>query len=68
VPASGKIHVSLALTGLGKAYFDDVRIEPLRPGGRDLTVSAGQSLRSPKPEPEKGDAAVKQTALSEPAH
>lgn len=29
VPASGSIHVTLALTGIGKAYFDDVRIEPM---------------------------------------
>lgn len=29
VPASGFIQVTLALTGLGTAYFDDVRIEPL---------------------------------------
>ena len=29
VPASGQISVTLALTGLGEAYFDDVRIEPL---------------------------------------
>lgn len=29
VPASGSIHVTLALTGLGKAYFDDVKIEPM---------------------------------------
>jgi hypothetical protein len=29
VPASGQIGVTLALTGLGEAYFDDVRIEPL---------------------------------------
>jgi hypothetical protein len=29
VPASGAIHVILAMTGIGKAYFDDVRIEPL---------------------------------------
>jgi hypothetical protein len=33
VPASGSIGVTMALTGLGKAYFDDVRIEPLVPGG-----------------------------------
>jgi hypothetical protein len=33
VPASGAINVSLALTGLGTAYFDDVRIEPLVPAG-----------------------------------
>lgn len=31
VPASGKIHVTLALTGIGTAYFDDIRIEPLTP-------------------------------------
>ena len=29
VPASGQIGVTLALTGLGSVYFDDVRIEPL---------------------------------------
>ena len=29
VPASGQIAVTLALTGLGVAYFDEVRIEPL---------------------------------------
>jgi hypothetical protein len=31
VPSSGEIHVTMALTGIGKAYFDDVRIEPLVP-------------------------------------
>jgi hypothetical protein len=29
VPSSGLIHVTLALTGIGRAYFDDIRIEPL---------------------------------------
>ncbi len=29
VPASGTIQVTLALMGLGKVYFDDVKIEPL---------------------------------------
>jgi hypothetical protein len=29
VPAEGTVSVTLALTGLGTAYFDDVRIEPL---------------------------------------
>jgi hypothetical protein len=29
VPASGSINVTLALTGIGAAFFDDVRIEPL---------------------------------------
>lgn len=31
VPASGTISVTLAMTGIGVAYFDDVRIEPLTP-------------------------------------
>ncbi len=31
VPASGTINVTVALTGIGAAYFDDVRIEPLVP-------------------------------------
>jgi hypothetical protein len=31
VPASGIINVTLALTGIGTVYFDDVRIEPLVP-------------------------------------
>jgi hypothetical protein len=29
VPASGTINVTLALQGLGRVYFDDVRVEPL---------------------------------------
>jgi hypothetical protein len=66
VPASGNINMSLALTGLGKAYFDDVRIEPLRPGARDLTASAAQSLRSPKPEPDRGASAIIQTSATDP--
>ena len=41
VPASGSIHVTLALTGLGEAYFDNIRIEPLAPS----TVQA--PLRKP---------------------
>lgn len=31
VPSSGTISVTLALTGIGAVYFDDVRIEPLVP-------------------------------------
>ncbi len=31
VPASGKIALTFALTGLGEAFFDDVRIEPMVP-------------------------------------
>ncbi len=33
VPDSGTLHVTLAMTGIGSVYFDDVRIEPLVPGG-----------------------------------
>ena len=33
VPADGVVNVTLALTGLGTVYFDDVRIEPLVGGG-----------------------------------
>jgi hypothetical protein len=29
VPASGTLHVTLALTGLGTVHFDDIRVEPL---------------------------------------
>jgi hypothetical protein len=29
VPDSGTVQVTLALTGLGTAYFDDIRVEPL---------------------------------------
>ncbi len=29
VPESGQVSVSLALTGIGTVYFDDIRIEPL---------------------------------------
>lgn len=32
VPSSGTINVTLALTGMGAVYFDDIRIEPLVPG------------------------------------
>ena len=38
VPASGLINVSLAMTGMGTVYFDDVRIEPLEP----VTIGRGK--------------------------
>jgi hypothetical protein len=44
VPASGSIHVTLALTGLGKAYFDDIRIEPLSPATVQATPAAVQPV------------------------
>ena len=40
VPSSGNISVTLALTGIGAVYFDDVRIEPLVSGGDSSTVQA----------------------------
>ncbi len=38
VPSSGNISVTLALTGIGAVYFDDVRIEPLVSGGDNSTI------------------------------
>ncbi len=38
VPASGTVQVTLALTGIGTVYFDDVRIEPLVPGTANTTA------------------------------
>ncbi len=32
VPATGVVNMSVALTGVGTVYFDDLRIEPLAPG------------------------------------
>jgi hypothetical protein len=34
VPPSGALNVTLALSGIGTVYFDDVRIEPLVPAGK----------------------------------
>jgi hypothetical protein len=42
VPASGTMQVTLALTGLGTVYFDDVRIEPLVPATTSTTSAAVQ--------------------------
>ena len=38
VPASGEVSVTLALTGLGTAQFDDIKIEPLLPARAEPTV------------------------------
>lgn len=38
VPSSGAVQVTLALTGIGTVYFDDVRIEPLVTGAGNTTV------------------------------
>lgn len=39
IPASGSINVTLALTGLGSVYFDDIRIEPLIPNTSGTPVN-----------------------------
>jgi hypothetical protein len=39
IPASGVVNVTMALTGLGTVYFDDVRIEPLTGGDGTATVA-----------------------------
>jgi hypothetical protein len=40
VPASGQVSVTMAMTGIGTVYFDDIRIEPLTPPGG--VVQAGR--------------------------
>jgi hypothetical protein len=47
VPASGTINVTMALTGIGMAYFDDVRIEPLVAGGASPSVAAAPAPAAP---------------------
>ncbi len=34
VPSTGTINVTMALTGIGTVYFDDVKIEPLQPAAK----------------------------------
>lgn len=51
VPPSGSLHVTLALTGLGAVYFDDVRIEPLVPGGANPDGFVKPEPRDTKPTP-----------------
>jgi hypothetical protein len=45
VPQSGQIAVTVALTGIGTAYFDDIRIEPLIPGEREAAVLPAGGMR-----------------------
>ena len=40
VPSSGKLAVTFALTGIGTAYFDDVRVEPLATTGSRTAISS----------------------------
>jgi hypothetical protein len=43
VPASGTINVTMALTGMGTVYFDDVRIEPIVPKDRPNVITTAAS-------------------------
>jgi hypothetical protein len=46
VPASGEISVTMALTGIGVAYVDDVRIEPLiTPQAPPVTTSVSRPAK-----------------------
>jgi hypothetical protein len=52
VPATGQLGVTLALTGVGVAYFDDVRIEPLvSGGGRDAAYGPAAKGTPPRTGP-----------------
>lgn len=48
VPSTGAITVTLALTGIGKVFFDDVRIEPLEAGGAPGNGNGVQAVRFSK--------------------
>ena len=45
VPASGQIGVTVALTGRGVAYFDNIQIEPLSLGAREANFGAAMPMR-----------------------
>lgn len=47
VPASGQISLTLALTGVGTAYFDDLRIEPMYPAAQGAGYAARPAPRAP---------------------
>ncbi|HMP58940.1 MAG TPA: hypothetical protein PKD86_06265, partial [Gemmatales bacterium] len=49
VPESGQISVTMALTGIGTAYFDDVRIEPLIPAAP--TTAENEASQAPTARP-----------------
>ncbi len=51
VPESGLVHVSMALTGLGTVYFDDVRIEPMTDKKEEPEMSTVEGMPPEKTEP-----------------
>lgn len=59
VPASGKINVTMAVTGLGSAFFDDVRIEP-------LVAPDSREPQGPRPPDISRTASVPRPAITAP--
>ncbi len=54
IPSTGSIHLTLAMTGLGQVYFDDVRIEPLLTGTATTPrTSEIQPVRFNVPQPRR---------------
>ena len=47
VPESGQMTLTVALTGIGVAYFDDLRIEPLLPAGQASPLSGPARVAAP---------------------
>jgi len=62
VPASGTINVSMALTGLGKVYFDDVRIEPMAEKSESEIVTTSATLPAPSPPQIRGKTGARPSA------
>jgi len=54
VPASGQISVTMAMTGLGQVFFDDVRIEPLVPAIAAPTDPTREPRQQPVPRQQTG--------------
>jgi hypothetical protein len=75
VPASGTVNVTVAMTGVGTVYFDDVRIEPLVPAGiaGEGSGPAGRPAKLPpavapvKPPPVAPGARAARGVSSQPA-
>jgi hypothetical protein len=47
VPDSGTVNVTLGLSGMGSVFFDDVRIEPLVPGGQTAPPPLRTTVATP---------------------
>jgi hypothetical protein len=51
VPESGSVYVSMALTGLGTVFFDDVRIEPMTDKQEESEIITTSAVVPAKSEP-----------------